>query len=53
MNWIAFPVPAFAAMQVEVAADCSSGATLKSCTCTGGLLSCTCSGCLVHGILDA
>lgn len=48
MDWIMAPVAAFRSLDFVAEDDtCSGGgATLNSCSCTGGLLVCNCSGCL-------
>jgi len=45
MDWIIEPITGFSNMVAPMAeAECTGGATLRSCSCTGGLLICDCSG---------
>lgn len=45
MDWIMEPVTGFSNLNpTQLEAECTGGATLRSCSCTGGLLICDCSG---------
>lgn len=44
MDWIMKPMAGFATLELLSDNQCQGGATLRSCTCTGGLLICDCSG---------
>jgi hypothetical protein len=46
MDWIMKPITGFNEIAVTDPGDCTGGATLKQCTCTGGMLVCDCVGCL-------
>lgn len=45
MEWIMEPVSGFQSLDIILADNnCNGGASLQSCSCTGGLLVCDCSG---------
>lgn len=46
MEWVMEPVAGIRSLDFVIAASCDGGATLNSCSCSGGLLVCNCTGCL-------
>lgn len=54
MEWIMQPMSGFDSLDLMMAeAECTGGATLRSCSCTGGLLICDCSGGLKQAEVQA
>lgn len=54
MDWIIEPISGFSGLNPLLAeGSCRDGATLRSCSCTGGLLICDCSGGLKQTKIEA
>lgn len=54
MDWIIEPMAGFDSLVgMSAEAECTGGAQLRSCSCTGGLLVCDCSGGLKQATVAA